>query len=279
MQKLIVVFTVLLLSTLPVAAETLTIAPLPMETPATVANQWLPFFNYLEQRLGVNLKVSYSATNDEIVNKFKAGELDLAYLGPLPYVLLKKNFPAAEPVVIFNEKDGDSSYTCALVTSADSSFDFKSMKGKKVALTQPLSTCGYFATQGMFAQYGNSLEDNLYHFLGQHDKVALAVARGDFDAGGLKTSIARKYNYLGVIVRAESPHFPGLAIIANSDRVSSQLIAQIRQALLTADEKTREQWGDNIRYGVVAAKDSDYEGMRQLPIPPSLPSQGSFNTK
>lgn len=276
MQQFIVVFSVLLLSTLPVAAETLSFAPLPMETPYTIASQWLPFLEYLERSLGVKLKVSYSATNDEVIKKFKDGELDLAYLGPLPYVQLKKTFPAADPVVIFNEKDGQPFYTCALISSVDSGFDFKSMKGKKIALTQPLSTCGYFATQGILAQHGNSLEDNFYHFLGQHDKVALAVARGDFDAGGLKTSIARKYNYMGVIVRAESPHFPGLAIVVNKDRVSSQQIAQIRQALLAADEKTRQQWGDNIRYGVVPAKDSDYEELRLLPMVSTIPTQGNF---
>jgi phosphonate transport system substrate-binding protein len=109
--------------------------------------------------------------------------------------------------------------------------------------------------------------------------VALAVARGDFDIGVLKTSIAHKYNYLGVIVRAESPHMPGLAIVANSNRVSPHRITQIRQVLLAADEKTRQFWGENIRYGVVSAKDSDYEGMRQFPMPLTFPNQGNIRTK
>ena len=275
--KSLVLPAILMLCALPVAAETLTFAPLPMESTYTVASQWLPFVEYLEKCLGIELKFSYSATNDEIVNKFKAGELDLAYLGPLPYVKLKQIFPAAEPVVIFKEKDGHPAYTCALVTLAGTSLDFTKMQGKRVALTQPLSTCGYFATQGMLAQFGSSLEDNFYHFRGQHDKVALAVARGDFDVGGLKTSIAKQYKYMGVIVRAESPHMPGLAIVANSNRVSPQRIAQIRQVLLAADEKARQNWGDNIRYGAVLAKDSDYDGLRQLPMPAEFPSQGNID--
>lgn len=277
--KPLALLAILMFCPLPVAAETLTFAPLPMESTYTVASQWLPFVEYLEQSLGVKLKVSYSATNDEIVNKFKDGELDLAYLGPLPYVKLKKIFPAAEPVVIFKEEDGHAAYTCALVTLAGTNLDFTRMKGMRVALTQPLSTCGYFATEGILSQYGSSLEDNLYHFLGQHDKVALAVARGDFDVGGLKTSIAQQYIYMRVIVRAESPHMPGLAIVANSNRVSSQRIAQIQQALLAADEKTRQHWGKNIRYGVVPAKDGDYDGMRQFSIPPEFPSQGNIDKK
>ena len=277
--KALALLAILTFCDLPVAAETLTFAPLPMESTYAVASQWLPFVEYLEQSLGIKLKVSYSATNDEIVHKFADGELDLAYLGPLPYVKLKRIFPAAEPVVIFKEEDGLAAYTCALVTLAETNLDFMRMKGKRVALTQPLSTCGYFATQGILAKYGSTLEDNLYHFLGQHDKVALAVARGDFDVGGLKTSIAQHYNYMGVFVRAESSHVPGLAIVANTNRVSSQQIAQIRQVLLAADEKTRQFWGDNIRYGVVPAKDSDYDGMRQLSMPPVFPIQGNIDNK
>lgn len=277
--KIVISLVTLILSVLPASSEPLVFAPLPMESTFTVASQWQPFVEYLDQRLGVKLKFSYSTNNDEIISKFASGELDLAYLGPLPYVKLRKIFPAAEPVVIFMEKDGQSSYTCSIVTLGETNLDFTKMKGKKVALTQPLSTCGYFATQGILTQYGNSLEDNLYQFLGQHDKVALAVARGDFDAGGLKTSVARKYNYLGVVVRAESPQMPGLALVINSNRVPSQRIAEIRQALLAADVKTRQDWGDNIRYGVVPAKDSDYDGIRQLAMPATFPNEGNIKAK
>jgi len=278
MYKILALLAILIFHGLPVTAETLTFAPLPMESTYTVASQWQPFVEYIEQKLGLKLKFSYSSTNDEIVMKFASGELDLAYLGPLPYVKLKQIFPAADPIVIFKEKDGGTTYTCALISLAETNFDFTRVKTKRVALTQPLSTCGYFAGQGILAQHGSSIEDNFYQFLGQHDKVALAVARGDFDIGVLKTSIAHKYNYMGVIVRAESPHMPGLAIVANSNRVSPQRITQIRQALLAADEKTRQSWGENIRYGVVPAKDSDYEGMRQLPMPLTFPNQGNIRT-
>lgn len=276
MLKVIVLFAAVLFSTLPAAAETLTFSPLPMETPYTVASQWKPLLTYLEQTLGITLKIDYSASNDEILDKFRAGQLDLAYLGPLPYVTLKKTFPATEPVAIFHENNGQPTYTCALAVSAESAFRLKGLKGHKVALTQPLSTCGYFATQGLLHQSGSSLEVNHYRYLGQHDEVALAVVRGEFDAGGLKTAIARKYAHLGLVVRAESPALPGLALVANSNRVSARRIAQIRQALLDVDDKIRQQWGDNIRNGVTPASDSDYDGMRQLPMPAAMPAQGNF---
>ena len=276
MLKVIVLLAVGLFSALPVAAETLTFSPLPMETPYTVASQWKPLLAYLEKSLGVTLAIDYSASNVEILEKFQAGKLDLAYLGPLPYVTLKKTCPAAEPVVIFHEKDGHPTYTCALAVSAESPLSLKALKGRTVALTQPLSTCGYFATQGLLHQLGSSLEANHYRYLGQHDEVALAVVRGEFDVGGLKTSIARKYAHLGVVVVAESAPLPGLALVANGNRVSAERLAQIRQALLNAPDEIRQQWGENLRYGLTPASDSDYAGMRKLPMPAHIPTQGNF---
>lgn len=260
----------------PAAAETLTFAPLPMETPYTVASQWKPLLNYLELALGITIDIDYSQSNDEIIDKFKAGKLDLAYLGPLPYVTLRKSFPAAEPVVVFHEKDGHATYTCALVTLADPPVSLKGLHGRTVALTQPLSTCGYFATGGLLHDQGSSLEANRYRYLGQHDEVALAVIRGDFDAGGLKTTIARKYAHLGLVVKAESAPLPGLALIANSKRLSPQRIEAIRKTLLSASADNRKQWGDNVRHGASPAQDSDYDGLRKLPFPAHIPTQGNF---
>jgi len=231
--------------------------------------------DYLGQQLGTSLQIDYSGSNDEVVEKFRAGHVDLAYRGPVPYGKLRRNFPAAEPVVVFREKDGEATYTCALV-AADDHPDLKSLRHKRIALTQPLSTCGYFATQGLLLQKGRSLEENRYRYLGPHDEVALAVVRGDFDAGGLKTAIARKYAHLGLTVIAESPAMPGLALIANRKRLSAERIAQIRQILLNAPAEVRQQWGDNIRHGATPASDGDYDGMRRLPMPAAIPEQGNY---
>lgn len=276
MLKVASLIALLLLGALPAAAESLIFAPLPMETPYTVVAQWKPLLDYLGRQLGANLQIDYSGSNEEVVEKFRSGRLDLAYFGPLPYVKLHKDFPAAAPVVVFNEKDGTAKYTCSLVVAADSHLDLKALQHKRIALTQPLSTCGYFAAQGLLRQQGRSLEENRYRYLGPHDAVALAVVRGDFDAGGVKTAIANKYAHLGLTVIAESPSMPGLALIANRQRLSAERIEQIRQLLLNAPAEVRQQWGDNIRHGVASVSDSDYDGMRQLSMPAAIPEQGNY---
>jgi len=276
MPKVLALVVLLLALASPASAETLKFAPLPMESPETVAGQWKPLLEYLKKSVGIELVIDYSTSNDEILGKFEAGKLDLAYLGPLPYLRLKDRFPPARPLVIFHEADGRPSYTCALVVAADSDLRPEQLTGRKIALTQPLSTCGFFSISGLLQQVGIRLEEARYRYLGPHDAVALAVAGGEFDAGGLKSAIARKYTSLGLRIIAETAPLPGLALVANGARVSEERMEAIRRALLAADETVRKTWGDNIRHGLSAAVDEDYAGARKLPYRDPIPTQGNF---
>lgn len=251
-------------------------APLPMESPETVASQWKPALDYLGKALGSPLRIEYSDSYATILDKFKTGKLDLAFLGPLPYVTLKERFPAATPVVHFNEMNGQPSYTCAIVALAERKLKVKDLRGKTIALTQPLSTCGYLSTDSLLRRAGSALEKNRYRYLDKHDTVALAVARGDVDAGGLKTSIGQKYAHLGLQVIAESPPLPAFTLVANSARLSPERIAAIREALVGADAAQRAPWGDSIRHGTVPAADKDYDAVRKLRARASIPEQGNF---
>ncbi len=60
--------------------KTLVFAPLPMEAPEIVVGQWKPALNYLEHKLGISLRIDYSQSHEEILEKFRTGKIDLAYL-------------------------------------------------------------------------------------------------------------------------------------------------------------------------------------------------------
>jgi len=258
------------------AADSLTFAPLPMETPETVVKQVKPMLAHLEKTVGVDITIDYSSDYAEILQKFADGKLDLAYLGPLPYLTLRDQVSQATPLVHFKEKSGSATYTCAIVAPADAKPDLAKLKGRKVALTQPLSTCGYLSTDGLLRQAGSNLEDNLYRYLDKHDEVALAVTRGEFDLGGLKTAIGKKYAHLGLAVIAESAPLPGFALVANAKTVSKERMDKLRDALVSAEGDTLKGWGDNIRFGAVPAFDGDYDGLRRLRRKANIPNSGNF---
>ena len=260
----------------PACAETLTFSPMPLEKPKTIVNQWRSALDFLEGVLGDNIRIAYPSSNAEIVDRFRSGEVDLAYLGPLPYMELKKTFPEAEPLVHVVESDGQAKYTCAIIALAEHKLSVKALRDKTIALTQPMSTCGYLASDGILHRAGSGIEYNRFRYLGTHEKVALAVARGDFDAGGVKTTIGRRYEHLGVRVIAESEAFPSFALIANARRLSASRIGQIRSALLAADAKTRTGWGGPLQHGVVIASDRDYDGLRDYSKYEAIPQQGNY---
>ena len=279
-QKFRRIVTILLSATsvgLAQAAENiLTFAPLPMESPETVVGQWKPLLSHLERKLGIELKIDYSQSNQEILEKFRASKLDLAYLGPLPYVVLKENFAAAVPVALFKEANGQSVYTCAIVALAESKLAVKNLRNKTIALTQPLSTCGFHAADNLLRRAGTDLAATRYRYLNAHDAVALAVVRGDYDYGVLKTAIGEKYAHLGLITLAETAPLPSLGLVANSARLSAETIQRLRAALLEADPAVRAGWGDNIRHGAVPAADADYDPMRKLHSQRQIPVKGNF---
>lgn len=260
----------------PASAETLTFSPMLVEKPETVANQWRPVLDHLEKTLGADIRIVFQPDHAKIVEKFRRGEIDLAYLGPLPYLELKKTFPAAEPVAHIREADGRAKYTCAIVALAERRFAIAALRDKTIALTQPLSTCGYLGTDGILRQAGSGLEYNRYRYLGSHENVALAVARGDYDAGGLKTVVGQRYEHLGVRVIAESEALPSFALIANARKLSPARIERIRKALVSVAPAMRAGWGGALQHGFESASDRDYDGMRRFRIDATIPQEGNY---
>lgn len=243
-------------------------APLPMENREAIVLQFRPMATFLEQRLGRPVVFDFSDSYATILEKFQANSIDLAYLGPLPYVELRAKNSQAEPLVLFREESGQPMYTCAIVGLADQPLTLSTLNNRRIALTQPLSTCGYLAVNGLLQEQGGSLQANRYRYIDKHDAVALAVIRGEFDAGGLKTSIAKRYSHLGLQVIAETPPFPGFGLVGNRRTLDEATLQAIRTALTSldpagGDQALLAQWGASIRHGAVAATDADYQALRR----------------
>ncbi len=263
----------------PVGAETLYFAPLPMEEPEVIIKQFKPMLTYLEQRLGVTIEIRYASSYSETLERIQKGEIDLAYLGPLPYIILREKFPEATPLVHFLENTGLPTYTCALISAGDPLP--KKISGKTFALTQPLSTCGYLATDGLLKNVKSTLSDNKFRYVDKHDEVALSIARGDYQFGGIKTAIAKKYAHLGIKILAETKPLPSFALIANGKKVSAARQTEIRGLLTTlqpagADKALLSTWGSAIKNGSIPAKDGDYDEVKQLRRSAHIPMQGNF---
>jgi len=240
--------------------------------------------SYLEQELSEPISIEFHKNYAAILDAFCRDNIDLAFLGPLPYIKLKKKCDKVVPIVRFVNKKGKSTYTCSIITDTEIGVqNLQELKGKKVALTQPLSTCGYLMTDFLLRQAGFHLADTRYRYVGNHRKVALAVIRGEADAGGLKTSIAHKYEHLGIRFLARTPPLPGFLLVANGSTMSLGQIQKIRAALLRLhpltnpeDAETTACWGEKIRYGAVPVNDRDYDIIRNELAGITIPATSTY---
>lgn len=237
------------------AKDTLIFAPLPMLDKKVVFDEFYPMKISLEKKLNKKIDFYYAKDYAELLKDFESLKIDLIYLGPLPYVKLKENFKDAEPIIHFKEKNGNSFYTCSFVKFLNT------QKIKKIALTQPLSTCGYLSVNYLL---NYKLEDYSYNYLGKHDDVALNIIKGNFDAGGLKSSIAQEYFHLGLEEISKTENLPGFALVANNKTLDDDFIKELKDIFLKLDKNDYSKWGKNIKYGFETASDNDYDVLRKM---------------
>ncbi len=265
------------------AKQTIYFAPLPMEKKENLLSKFQPLTSFLSERLKVKIEYIYSPDYATLLKKFKKSEVDLAFLGPLPYVALRKDFHAAKPIIFFKQARDKVTYTCAIATFPDNHFDLISGKLQKIGLTQPLSTCGYLSVNGLMKQYGNSLENNLYRYLGAHDKVALSIIRGEITAGGLKTKVAKKYEHLGLVILAETGPLPPFALVANRQTLAQETIDTIVSSLMELDQllnskdaKLTEHQRTVVGNGFLPGDDEAYQIIRELQGSVTIPERGNY---
>jgi len=251
-------------------------APLPTENRKTVITQFYPMVKYLEKVLNIEIKIDYNDNYHDIIQKIKQGDIDIAYLGPLPYIITTMQYPNLNPIVSFKNKNGKSFYTCSLTTFISNNTEINKINNETIALTQPESTCGYLSVNSILHKNNVNIEDNKYRYIGTHDEAALSVIRGEFSFAGVQTRIAHKYVHLGLKELAKTTPIPNFALVANLNAVNDEMLQKIKKAMLRVDEKELATWGGNIKYGCSESKDKDYDDLRKLRGLKEIPSKGNF---
>lgn len=255
------------------AAEPIRFAPLPLENREATVKAFNPLARHLERRLGQPVTLVYFDRYDDILAAFEQDRIDLVFLGSLPYLKLRQRTDAVEPLVRFKEPDGRAAYRCALIAFTDDPVRLANLKGRRVGLTQPLSTCGYLGANAMLrARAGIRLEETDYRYLGSHEKVALAVVGGEVDVGSVKEEFALKFAPLGLRVLAHSDWLPATGLFANRRVLGAERVETIRRVLLTTPSQVYQTWGGGIRHGMADARDADFDAVRRFGDPERIPA-------
>jgi phosphonate transport system substrate-binding protein len=198
MKKLLTIITVALFSlTLPAFVQaaadpdpqTLKVALLPDENASTIIKNNQGLKDYLEAQLGKKIELIVTTDYSSMIEAMRHGRLDLAYFGPLSYVLARQK-SEIEPFAALKVK-GSTTYQSVVIANASSGVKtIGDIKGKNMAYGDKVSTSSHLIPKSVLAEQGlNAGRDYEEHFVGSHDAVAMAVQNGHAQAGGLSRPI------------------------------------------------------------------------------------------
>jgi phosphonate transport system substrate-binding protein len=168
----------------------LTIGLLPGESAPTVMRLNEPLRAYLEKRLNVKVELVVGANYAAKGEALCFGRLDVAYLGPVTYILRSRS-AKLEPFARPTHATEGPTFKAVIIAPADSAAkSLGDLKGQDIAFGDPASTSGTWVPRYQLLEAGLvSGRDYASRVLGAHDAVALAVATHRVGAGGLSKPI------------------------------------------------------------------------------------------
>jgi phosphonate transport system substrate-binding protein len=169
--------------------KTLKVALLPDENASTIIKNNQGLKDYLEAQLGKKVELIVTTDYSSMIEAMRHGRIDLAYFGPLSYVLARQK-SEIEPFVALKTK-GSTTYQSVLIANSASGVNtVVNIKGKNMAYGDKASTSSHLIPKSVLAEKGlDAGRDYQEHFVGSHDAVALAVQNGHAQAGGLSRPI------------------------------------------------------------------------------------------
>src|SRR5262245_20905634 len=216
----------------------LRIALLPDENASTIIQNAQPLKKYLEDTLKKQIELVVTTDYSSMIEAMRFGRIEIAYFGPLSYVLAKSKAPGIEPFAV-GVAAGSPTYRSVIVAPADGPVKtIADMRGRTVGFGDPASTSSHLMPRALIAKNG-LYRDAAYKCVhpGAHDAVARAVQSGQVQAGALSEAIFRNLVAKGTIdaakvkVIAVSDPIPNYPMVMQG-KLQPELKAAIRQAFL-----------------------------------------------
>ncbi len=233
-----------------------------------IITRFTPLANYLAGAIGRPVEVRVGRTYEEHIRAIGDDTIDIAYMGPVPYVELVERY-GKKPLLARQVVDGSPYLRGEIVVRRDSPFrKLADLKGKCFLFGDVNSTMSYILPQRMLERAGIPLTElGSYKSVEGHKNVALAVLAGVCDAGAMQNEVFREYEPRGLRALAELPLVADHVFVTNA-RIPSALVARLRALFMQLNELPE---GKAIMRGIhpkmtalVTAKDSDYNKLRTL---------------
>ncbi|HTP85145.1 MAG TPA: PhnD/SsuA/transferrin family substrate-binding protein [Alphaproteobacteria bacterium] len=237
------------------------------DKPSAMVEQMRPTLDVLERTLAgslhdtVKIELKVLRDYDTGIAVLTSGDVDFARLGAVSYVEAKAEAPGIE--LLASELNGDVPYFHGVIcVQRDGPIHaIEDLRGKTFAFGAEQSTMGRYVAQLFLAQSGITAGDlKSFEYLGRHDRVATAVASGQFDAGALEETIFTKLVNEGLALRPLASYRDLTKAWVARVGLDPQITAKLRDALVAMRNPAALQ---ALRFdGFTATSDADYNPTR-----------------
>lgn len=254
--------------------DTIAMGLIPAEDSQEILRDYEPFVDYMSEELGVEVEPFTATDYSGVIEAMRSGEVDVAWFGPLSYVLAADQ-AGAEAIAVPYEAEGEEpTYKSLMITQGGNGEieEVEDVAGKTFSFVDPSSTSGYLYPTQMLTEAGIDPDEDLAEstFAGGHDASALAVANGDVDAGAVWDGQLDSMIESGAIeedeveIIAESEPIPKDPI-AVSEELPDEAKQEMQRVFLEAGEKLdADELGAEDAIGYQETSDETYDPIREL---------------
>lgn len=168
------------------AADKLILGLIPAENNEEMIKTFEPMRQYLEQKVGVPVQVFTATDYAGVIEAMRKNRVDVAWFGPLSYVLAEQEAGAEAFAVGVRKSTGLSSYRSAIVVPGNSpAKSILDLKGKSVAFVDPASTSGGLVPTYLVKKATGKMPQEFFGkftYAGSHDAAEMAVKNKMVDA-------------------------------------------------------------------------------------------------
>jgi phosphonate transport system substrate-binding protein len=222
---------------------------------------------HLQSRLQKDIELVVTTDYSSMIEAMRFGRIEIAYFGPLSYVLAKSKAPGIEAFAVGVSK-GSPTYRSVIITRAGGPVQtIADIKGRLVGFGDPASTSSHLIPRALLARHELiGARDYKFVHLGAHDAVARAAQSGQVEVGALSEDIFNNMVAKKLIdpdkvrVIAFSDPIPNYPMVMQG-KLDAQLKASIRDAFLDLKDPTVLK--PFRAEGFVATDDRAYDILRE----------------
>ena len=258
----------------------LTFAVVPAENATGVSDRYAGFMDYLSKELGVPVKLRIANDYAAVIERQRAGNIQIAYYGPASYSKAYLTGVKTEPFVTTRNNDGAIGYYSVIYVKADSAYkDIHDLKGKTIGFVDPNSTSGYNAPR--FYLHKNGIDVDSFFgksiITGSHENGIIALDKGTVDCAADWWNADNDSNLTRMVNKGMAKK-DDFRIVFKSDLLPgspyaylTDLPADLKKAILNAfieaptkDEAAFDRLSDGKDKEFVLVTHKDYAGIVEM---------------